>query len=746
MVQVANADTYHDGAQVAAAYSARADIVADRLDLQGLWLMLRRRIRVFFYTAIVIFDIMALLAVWLPPRYTATAVVILDGGAAPITPGSTREKSNDPESNSDVETQIAILTSRDIAAKVVDYLHLENDPDMRALIAPGGMTASIARSIGMAGPITVGPLSAEERARLRAMLVGRLASNLDVERVSSAYAFSVGYTDTNPIRATAIANAFAHIYTDEQIRQKQERNQQAVKLLGERIETLKVQAQADFDALQRYRIDNNLLSTTGATLTEQEISAYNQQVASARAEAAADRASLNTARNQLRDGSAGDDVGAALSSPVIQSLRVKRAELSARVAQYAGIMGPKNPDFLDALRELADVDAQIQSEINRTISNLDARANVSRQRLDSLAGSLGGARGTLEQNNRAMVALDDLQRKADTSQALYESYLNRYKEAVAASGAERAESRLVSDARIPGVPSFPKKSYFLALGLLFGLGAGFVAAVATEMAFSGLTSGEDVKRRLGVPYLGGMPDFASLEPAVTNPLEAVRTSPRSPLAQAVRGILTKLRQTYQQSRVVMISSALPAEGKTTLSACIAQSATGAGERVIVIDCDSARRQFSSSYAPQSAGKPGLREVLAGEVTIAAALQEHEGGFHILPITTAFGDDEAQIDPAKMQALLGQLREHFGLILLDTAPILPVAEGRQLAALADTVMLAGRWRHTSDRALATALDLLPPAARAVTGVILSRINMKQQSQFTREDAGAFYHSYKDYYHA
>lgn len=745
---MANAETYQteDAARAAAHYGARADIVADRLDLQGLWLMFRRRLRVFFYTAIVIFDIMALLAVWLPPRYTATAVVILNGVTTPVTPSSTREKSEVPESNSDVETEIAILTSRDIAAKVVDYLHLENDPDMRALIAPGGITASIARSIGLAEPVTVTPLSAEDRARLRAVLISRLASSLTVERVSSAYAFSVGYTDTNPIRATAIANAFAHVYTEEQIRQKQTRNQQAVKLLGERIEALKVQAQADFNALQRYRIDNNLLSTTGATLTEQEISAYNQQVASARAEAAADSASLSTARNQLRGGSAGDDVGAALSSPVIQSLRVKRAELSARVAQYAGIMGPKNPDFLDALRELADVDAQIQSEINRTISNLDARANVSRQRLDSLSGSLGGARGTLEQNNRAMVALDDLQRKADTSQALYETYLNRYKEAVAASGAERAESRLVSDARIPTAPSFPKRSYFLALGLLLGVGAGFVAAIATEMAFSGLTSGEDVKRRLGVPYLGGMPDFATIDPAVTDPLETVRTSPRSPLAQAVRGILTKLRQTFEKGQVVMISSALPAEGKTTLTACLAQSAVGADSRVIVIDCDSTRRQFSTSFAQLGSDKPGLKEVLAGEVTIAAALQEHKGGFHILPITTPFGDDEAQIDPAKMQALLAQLREHFSLILLDTAPILPVAEGRELAALADAVMLAGRWRHTSEKALATALELLPPAARAVTSVILSRINMKQQSRFTREDAGAFYHSYKDYYHA
>lgn len=724
-----------------------ADIAADRLDLMGLWLLFRRRLRVFFYTAIIIFDIAALLSVYLPAKYTATAVVILNNDDAPVTPTSIKQATSDvPETSSDVETEIAILTSRDIASRVVDYLHLENDPDMRALLTNRGIVYGIAQKLGLTNPEKIGPLGATDRARLREIVINRMASNLSVQRVSSAYAFSVGYTDSNPIRATAIANAFAHIYTDEQISLKQRQNLQAVKLLGERIEKLRNQAQADFDAVQHYRIDNNLLSTTGATLTEQEISAYNQQVASARAEAAADQATLHTAQNQLGRGSAGDDVGVALSSPVIQSLRVKRSELSARVAEYAGTLGPKNPDFLDALRQLADVDVQIQAEINRTLSNLDAKSRISQQRLASLSVSLGGAQGTLAQNNRAMVALDDLQRKADTSQALYESYLNRYKEAVAANGAERADSRLVSDARIPGAPSFPKKSYFLALGLLLGLGAGFVAAVATELAFTGLTSCEDVKRHLGVPFFGGAPDFDSLDPAIKEPLAAIRETPRSPLAQAVRGILTKVRQSIERNQVVMISSALPAEGKTTLTACLAQSAARAGERVIVVDCDSIKRQFSTTYAHPAKGKPGLKEVLAGEVTIAAALEEHVGGFHILPIVAPFSSDEPQIDAAKMQALIAQLRDHFSLILLDTAPILPVAEGRELAALADAVLLTGRWRHTSEKALAGAIELLPASARNALGVVLTRINIRQQSKFTREGAGAFYHSYKDYYHA
>lgn len=724
------------------------NVASDRLDLSLLRSILRRRLRLFFYTAIIIFDIAALLVLWLPPRFTATAVVVLNGSDAPFTPTRENVKSDEPSTNSDVETEMAIITSRDIAAKVVDFLHLENDPDMRALLNGGGRFSAIAGALGLGAPPELSPLSAEERARLRELVIARMARNLDVERVSNAYAFSVAYTDSSPIRATAIANATAHIYTDDQIALKQAQNAKAVRLLGDRIGKLQVQAQADFDALQRYRIANNLLSTTGATLTEQEISAYNREVAAARAQAAEDEARLRTALSQLRHGSSGDDVGEALSSPVIQSLRVKRAELSAKVADYGGTLGPKNPDLLDSLRALADADTQIQAEINRVVSNLDARARVSNQRVASLSGSLGAARGTLAQNNKAMVELDDLQRRANTSQALYESYLNRYKEAVASDGAERADSRLVSDARIPGGPSFPSRPLFLLLGALLGVGAGLVAALVAELSFTGLTTGDDVKKRLGVPYLGGIPDVKSINRKAKDPLAVMRAGPRSVFAEAVRGVLTKLRQTGERSQVVMVTSALPHEGKTTVSACLAQSAARAGERVLVIDCDSARHRFSTLFSGgEPNGLPGLREVLAGEVTIAAAIRQNaDTGINILPIVPPFDSGETLFDAAKMQALITQLREHFHLILLDSAPVLPIAETRELAALADRVILVGHWRRTPEKALAAAIDLLPPSAQGAVGVVLSMINMKQQGRFADGDVGAFYSSYEAYYHA
>lgn len=718
---------------------------SDRLDLGLLRSIMRRRLRLFFYTAIIIFDIFALLAQFLPPSYTATAVVVINGNDMPVTPSSEKAKSDEPASNSDVETEMAIATSRDIASKVVDYLHLENDPDMRALLG-GGRFASIGRALGLVPPPPEN-LTGEQRARLREIVIGQMARNLDVERVSTAYAFSVAYSDSNPFRATAIANATAHVYTQQQVARKKAQNAEASKLLGERIETLRVQAQNDFTKLQRYRIANDLLSTTGATLTEEEISAYNRETASAKAMSAEDQARLHTALAQMRRGSNGDDVGEALSSPVVQSLRVKRAELSARVAEQGGTYGPKNPDLMDSLRQLADVDGQIQGEINRVVSNLDARAKVSAQRLASLNGSLSNARGTLAQNNAAMVGMDDLRRRADSSQALYESYLGRYKEAIAATGAEQAGSRLVSDARIPGGPSSPNKPLLLILGALLGVGAGLVTALVAELSFTGLTTGEDVKRRLGMPYLGGVPLLKSVDAKAKEPLAEIRESPRAPFAQAVRGVLTALRQTGQPSQIIMVTSALPDEGKTTLATCLGQVAARSGERVLLIDCDSVRHQLSDRLGDRNDGKPGLQQVLAGEVTIGAAIrQDPQTGLSLLPITGKATSDMSFLDEPRMRVLLGQLREHFALILIDSAPVLPVVETRDLAVLADRIVMVGHWRRTPEKAMIAALDLLPPSARATTGVVLSMINMKKQSRFAEGDAGAFYSSYRGYYHA
>src|SRR5262249_33938580 len=152
------------------------------------------------------------------------------------------------------------------------------------------------------------------------------------------------------------------------------------------------QAQSDMRTLQEYRVKNNLLSTSGATLTEQEISTYNQQVAQARAQAVEDAARLNTAKKQLLITDSGADIGQSFTSPVIQGLRQQRATISARVADLSARYGPRYPDLVDARSQLRDIDLQIQTEVLRELSSLDAQSRVSAQRLASLESSLGGAR------------------------------------------------------------------------------------------------------------------------------------------------------------------------------------------------------------------------------------------------------------------------------------------------------------------------------------------------------------------
>jgi Mrp family chromosome partitioning ATPase len=209
----------------------------------------------------------------------------------------------------------------------------------------------------------------------------------------------------------------------------------------------------------------------------------------------------------------------------------------------------------------------------------------------------------------------------------------------------------------------------------------------------------------------------------------------------------RLRQGTERSQVMLVTSSLPNEGKTTFTACLAQSAARSGERVLVIDCDSARRQYSATYVKDKPAAPGLREVLNGDVTIAAAIiHDEKTGVSTLPITRAFDKSDQPIDAAKMTALITQLREHFHLILLDTAPLLPVAETRELAGLADRIVLMARWRHTSIHALRSAIELLPPLVASRVGVVLSRIDMKKQSRFSKEGVGAFHSSYKGYYYA
>jgi len=716
----------------------------DRLDVRSLLVTLRRNLKVFTAVLLVVLAATVVVTMNQRVRYAATSQIVIDLASAQIAPRQDTQGQSAVQSPSDqVDTEVKVLMSRDVAERVVDVLNLIANPEFNPMLAPPstGILARLKASAGLSRPRKQISASAIRRA-----IVDELLSGLQITRSGDSYAVDVTATASSAEGAHAIANEFARQYIRSRVRSKVDDNQTATSFLSGKLDELRRQAHSDMQQVQQYRIAHNLLSTSGASLTEQEISTYNQAVATARAEASEDQARLNTARTQLSSGSNGDDVGEALGSTVVSQLRTRQAEVSGRLAVLRARYTPAHPEVIRAQSELADIDSQIQAEITRVISNLEAKARVSQERLDSLSGSLSSAKGTLAQNNKAMTDLDDLERRANASQEVYESYLGRYKQISTEGGIEQPGAHLISEAELPLSPVSPNIKLNLILGGVLGLGCATAAAFLVESLFSGLTSGQDVEERLGVRYLGGIPTFARSGAAskLAAGTSHIAQNPRSAFTEAFRTLRAGLfNRMNGDPRVVMITSALPKEGKTTTAICLARLLAQTGEKVVLVDSDRRLARVSRELAGSHA--TGLLEVLDGSATLDDTLVcDRVTELMILPLSENTDPRDDLFRGEAMIRLLDELRERFRYIIIDTAPVLAIAEGRTLAAAADAVVMVARWRHTPHHAIRAALRLFAASGIQVTGLALTRINLAQQRRFAHGDAASYYKRYQAYY--
>jgi capsular exopolysaccharide synthesis family protein len=684
--------------------------VPDRVDLRSSLSFIARRRWLIALVALATLAIGFVLTYLQPRIFSATSAVTLEGPAEGGSDSNNPLVPTNPSLNSAfVDTQVEIIKSREMAERVASQIGLLDG----------------------------------KSARERAKVVSQTQWNVSPQRKGASYALEITYNTNSPEQAAAAANEFAKQLTTWEMRASRERSRSSIQLVGARLDQLRRAAHADSEALQRYRIAHNLLSTSGASLTEQEISSYNQAVSNARAEAAEDEARLNTAQAQLSSGSSGDDIGEALGSSVVSSLRSREAQLAGEVANLESRYGPNHPQLLRSQAELGEVRAQIKAEIGRVVSNLEAKRDVSRQRLGSLSSSLSGAQSQLTRSNVAMVGLDELQRKAEASKAIYDTYLNSYKQLVAQEGSERPNARILSLADVPMLPSSPNWPLNLVLSLLIGVGVGIVVASIAEAVFSGIASPYDVEGTLQARWLGSIPLLSSVS-SMRGTVEAVRDEPRSAFAEAFRSLCTSIDQAAdRQPQVFAVSSALPQEGKTTVSACLAHTLAMSGGRTVLVDCDLARRG-TSRLLQVDPGRPGLVEVIEGKAPLVDALVPVFGALSVLPIRASDSHPEPILTGRIFAALMQELRAQFDYVVLDLPPVLPVAAARTVASHADATVMVVRWRKTSEAAVRSALRRLPAEHVNLVGVVLNQVDMSRRHLIGKSDPAFFYKSYKQYY--
>jgi succinoglycan biosynthesis transport protein ExoP len=717
----------------------------DGLDFASLFEAARRRYAVFLSVFVIVMALAVVLTFHQKPSYTATSTVMMDPRQLQLVqPARTTAASEDLPLNTEaVTTQVQLLQSRSLAEQVVNQLHLDQDPTLtRPKRGMLGRTMEALTKLISPNATKVAPTQQE----IHDAVVDQVMASLTPERLGLTYVIAINYVDTKPERAAAAANTFANTYVQQSLQFKSDASRQAGGYINDRLRELSNQAASDAAAVQQYKVTHNLLGNPGATLTQQQIANLNQEIATAGAEAAADQARVTTARDQLRGGSNGEDVGAVLSSPVIQSLRSQRAQISGQLAELGSRYGPRHPDVLKAKQQLADIDTQIREETHRAISNLQATAQVSAGRLASLQNTLNDSRGTLAQDTRAEAGLTELTQKATASQTLYDDYLARFKEIMASSGTEQSDARIVSVAQLPRTPTSPRIVLDLALGIIVASLFGVIAGVVAELVDRSFASGVEIERRLQAHYLGSVPLLASVaRGAGRSPSEYVATNPFSVFAESFRNLKVSIVQArdFTGPVVVAVTSPLTGEGKTTTSVCLGETSSLQGAKTIVVDCDLRRRTLQRFL--KSSPEVGLVEVIQGEATLDEAIVVDElTNLHFLPLSQAKLSASDVFGGQAMDVLLNELRRRYDFVILDSAPLLALADARTLAAKSDAVILLCRWRKTPQDALKSGLRLLQAAGAPLIGVTLTRVDVRKQSAHGYGDSTYYYRETREYY--
>ncbi len=660
-----------------------------------------------------------------PSRYTATALIMLTSGQdGVLTPDQTFV--GEGPANQSLDNQLEILRSPLLAGRLVDDLRLMEDPEWNGSLPRGDGEMTRQAEV---------PQTEAQRLAVRQGVVNGVVGSLDVRRRGLTYAAEVRVTSQSPERAAQMANRLVELFQIYQVEARLRSAERANDWLSQRVNELRADVQRKEEIAERYRVETGLISSQGTLLTEQQTTDLQGQVLNARADLAEKEARHLQVQSMLGGGQSIDAIAAVLNSTVLNQLRAQESEIARRQADYESRYGDQHPLVINVRAERADNRVQVNAEIRRGISALGTEVQVARARLAMIETNMSAVRGELAGNNEEMVQLREYEREAAAARAVYEAFLQRFHEIADQGTMRTAPAEVISAAGVPTNRSSPRLSIAFVLSVALGFGVGLAAGFLAEALDEGFGDGDEVERKIGVPALAMVPklrrsELRQLPVASQHPAAYLLERQVSAFTEACRVLRTAILFAAGQpkTQVVAITSALPNEGKTTMSLCLARVAALSGQRVLLVDCDLRRRSVKDvlDFEPPV----GLLQVLAGEVNWRQATYlDDASGMHVLPLSDSGFTPKDVFGGEDMDRLLGELRNAFDLVILDCAPVLAVADTRVVVSKADCAVMITRWQKTPIRAVRAAMQQLQSSGANVRGITLNSVDRRMPGYYS-----------------
>lgn len=706
----------------------------EELDLKSLVQLFNRRkgVMIQIVLATIIFGM--LLAFVLPPRFEATAIVMLDVRRTEVVNMEDVMSGLRPDA-AVVRSEMDIIRSRTMIGRVVDKLNLVNESAYNFSLKPDPLAA-------LSNLFKKSPQ--DDKISQRAGVIDEVERLLDVSNDGRSYAIKITFKAPTPTDASRIANAFADAYLVDQLEAKYEATQRANTWLNERIGKLKENVETADKAVADYRREHNLTQSNGTTVASQQLGEINSQLVAARAERSQAEARLRGARQMAASGGGVEAVADVLSSELIQKLREQESEVRREIADMSMRYGDRHPTIINKRAELADLNNKIREEVQKIVASIANQVDVARAKENSLAGELARLEGRNNVDSAASVTLRQLEREAEANRTLYENFLNRFKQTSEQQELQQADARIISAAEPPVKQSFPNPFMFFILSLLMGIGLGGATAYLIEYFDRGFRGATQIEQLTNHPAIGLVPSLKGT--TEKSPEDYILEKPLSSYSEALRSIRTAIHfsNVDKPPKVVMFTSALPGEGKSTLCMSLCRSLALAGNKVLMIEADLRRPRIRKALkAPE--GAPGLQAVLSGEKPLKeAVLVDKPSGLRYIISAGKTPSPQDLLGSHQMKRLLEICAEQFDLVVIDTPPIMAVSDAAIVGRIADASVFVVRWAETPRDVAVSAIKQLTNVNVRLAGVVLSQVDLDQHARYGYGDQGYYYGRYREYY--
>ena len=652
------------------------------------------------------------------PMYRSTAVVILQTKQDSIVDLQSVAGGLSGDST-EVNTQVEVLRSRGLAEKVVERLNLIEDPEFNGSLREPSLIGSV---IGMIKSI-IRPSSSDaiaqdevlKKNRIRDNVTANLLSKISVSNIRQSLVFNIAVETQSPVKSAKIADTLSEIYILNQIEVKFAATEQATEWLSNRVSELQVQLETAEKKVSDFTAQTQLVSVDGLQALERQIKDLRDRITNAEIT----KAGLEKALDELNAAKTPDE-----------KLAVANDATLNRIAS-GGMSSAAN---------LNTFDLRFQTIINRVQTDI-TRAG---QQLTALRLSETELGSQLENQGQDLIALQQLTRESEATRLLYEYFLTRLKETSAQEGIQKADSRVLSHAVVPASPSAPKKSQIVALAMILGAMIGSGLVLLREFRMSTFRTAGDLEAYTGYTVLGQIPLIPTRKRQDT--LQYLSDKPTSAAAEAIRNLRTSLMLSNldKKPQVIVSTSSIPGEGKTTVSLALAKFLSGLGKSVLLVEGD-IRRRTLNEYFP-TLPKVGIASVLNREIDFAEAIHRPKG-FE----ADVLAGEKTSVNAADIfssdtfKTFIAEMRKQYDFIIIDTPPVLVVPDARIIAQNADAILFSVKWDSTSKALLDESMRMFHNSNQRITGFVLGQIDEKGMKRYGYGAKGGAYAAYGQGYY-